>query len=229
MLVELSYVINEKDPIFPGNPPTKRAAVNTISGGDTSNTSQITLFSHNGTHMDAPYHFNSKGLPIDELPPSYFFYKDPFLLNIRKKAHEYILKGDLLKHKELLEKADILLINTGFSKHRKADPNKYLTNPPALSVEAAKFIIEKLTSIRAVGIDTVSIESIDQGKKEGFPVHKTLLASSGRFVVIIEDMNLYSLVNRKIEKVYVFPLRIRELDAAPVTAYAELKGSGLNI
>jgi len=222
MLVDLSHVINEKDPIFPGNPPTKIVAINTISRGDTSNTSHITLFSHNGTHMDAPYHFNSKGLPIDELPPSYFFYKNPFLLNIRKKAHEYILKEDLLKDKKLLERADILLINTGFSRHRKANPNRYLTNPPALSVEAAKFIIGKLTSIRAVGIDTVSIESIDQGKKEGFPVHKILLASSHRFVVIVEDMNLYPLVNRKIEKVYIFPLRIRKLDAAPVTAYAEV-------
>jgi len=174
MLVDLSHVINEEHPIFPDNPSNKIVAINTISRGDTSNTSQVTLFSHNGTHMDAPYHFNSKGLPIDELPPSYFFYKNPFLLNIRKKAHEYILKEDLSKDKKLLEKADILLVNTGFSRHRKANPNRYLTNPPALSLEAAKFIIEKLTSIRAVGIDTVSIESIDQGKKEEFPVQDSL-------------------------------------------------------
>lgn len=62
---------------------------------------------------------------------------------------------------------------------------------PALSPEAAEWIRMSLPDIKAVAIDTLSIENITQGYGNGFLVHTALLdpARSHHTVRIIEDIN----------------------------------------
>ena len=54
--------------VFPGDPEPKKNTLLKIENGAVCNLSAIEMCAHNGTHIDAPYHFIDNGLHIDELP-----------------------------------------------------------------------------------------------------------------------------------------------------------------
>lgn len=53
--------------VFPGDPSPKKKQVLKIAEGDICNLTEISMCAHNGTHMDAPYHFLDEGRKIDEI------------------------------------------------------------------------------------------------------------------------------------------------------------------
>jgi arylformamidase len=93
-----------------------------------------------------------------------------------------------------------------------------------VSEEATKFIRTELSSLKAVAIDTLSIESATQAPKNNFKVHKTLLDAGlypTRPILIYEDVNIAIIVGKTIRRIYAFPLRLKGLEASPVTIVAE--------
>lgn len=79
-----------------------------------------------------------------------------------------------------------------------------------MSPEAAEWIRESLPGIKAVAIDTLSIENISQGSDNGFRVHTALLdPSRGDYTIrIIEDVNPEPLIGKKLVRGFMPPLRI---------------------
>jgi arylformamidase len=61
MFINLSYVMSEDMPVFSTNPKVKFEPVLRIANGDNTNVSMLHLFTHNGTHMNAPWHWNPEG------------------------------------------------------------------------------------------------------------------------------------------------------------------------
>ena len=57
---------------FPGDPVPKAEALSRISRGDICNLSAFSMCAHNGTHVDAPFHFINDGKTIDRLGLSPF-------------------------------------------------------------------------------------------------------------------------------------------------------------
>ena len=53
--------------VFGGDPAPDKQVLNTISDGGLYNLTAFSMCSHNGTHIDAPYHFVDSGKKIDEL------------------------------------------------------------------------------------------------------------------------------------------------------------------
>ncbi len=53
--------------VFGGDPAPQKQTLNSISGGDLYNLTAISMCTHNGTHIDAPYHFVNSGKRIDQL------------------------------------------------------------------------------------------------------------------------------------------------------------------
>ena len=53
--------------IYPGDPVPAAEPVNEIRNGDAFNLTRITLGTHSGTHMDAPWHFIPEGKTIEEI------------------------------------------------------------------------------------------------------------------------------------------------------------------
>ena len=58
---------------WPGDPAFQMRAVSSLSEGAGSNVSWLSLSTHAGTHVDAPYHVFPDGARVDELDPSVFF------------------------------------------------------------------------------------------------------------------------------------------------------------
>ena len=54
--------------VYPGDPVPQRYEILKKSDGDVCNLSAFQMCAHNGTHVDAPYHFIDGGDTIDEVP-----------------------------------------------------------------------------------------------------------------------------------------------------------------
>ena len=54
--------------VFPGDPSPVGKRMQSIEVGDVCNLTELTMCAHNGTHVDAPYHFIDEGKTIDEMP-----------------------------------------------------------------------------------------------------------------------------------------------------------------
>ena len=53
--------------VFPGDEAPERRVMETIEGGSICNLTSLSMCAHNGTHIDAPYHFYKDGKTIDQL------------------------------------------------------------------------------------------------------------------------------------------------------------------
>lgn len=53
--------------VFPGDPQPKRDIMMKISEGSICNLTALSMCAHNGTHVDAPYHFLNDGKTIDQV------------------------------------------------------------------------------------------------------------------------------------------------------------------
>ncbi|MCI5649980.1 MAG: cyclase family protein [Fusicatenibacter sp.] len=54
-------------PVYPGDPVPEVGPIRRIERGDFCNLSRISMGSHNGTHMDAPWHFVPEGKTIEQV------------------------------------------------------------------------------------------------------------------------------------------------------------------
>lgn len=53
--------------VYPGDPAPAYERVSQIQNGDICNLTTLFMCAHNGTHLDAPYHFYDNGKRVDEL------------------------------------------------------------------------------------------------------------------------------------------------------------------
>jgi kynurenine formamidase len=224
MFVELSHPISPDMPVFPGLPTDEFHPYTRMSRGQESNTTMVHHFLHNGTHVDAPFHFYDQGIPIDQVPLEKFIYTKPVLLQKNLGKGEMWQVQDLKAVGAALYDADLLCLSTGYHARRK-DAAVYSDDFPAISLETACFLRVELPLLKAVAIDTLSIESCVVGPQTDFQVHKTLLAGDlypERPLLIYEDVNFAPILDRPPVRVFAFPLRFVGLDGSPVNMVAEV-------
>lgn len=223
MYIELSYVMGSHMPVYPDNPQEQLEPVSQQSKGDGGNTSLIRHFSHNGTHLDTPYHFDSGGKRIHELPVEDFIYEHPALVEIPKGYNEEITKGDLAHHD--LSGVDALLIRTGFDEVREKEPAAYRIAYPGFTGEAARYLRNEVPSLKVVMIDFMSADSFLGGNRDNFPAHHEFLCASTstlRPLLLVEDVNLKPVTGKRLRRVFALPIRFEGCDAAPVSVVAEI-------
>jgi kynurenine formamidase len=122
----------------------------------------LTLTTHSGTHLDAPYHYHptmDKGkaaLTIDEIPLEWCF-NDGVCLDFRqKKDGERISVKDLEKEIERIDydikPLDIILIQTGADEFWGT--KEYLVKGAGMDRESTLYLLDK--GVKVVGIDAWS-------------------------------------------------------------------------
>ena len=65
-IIDISLPLTGKTIVYPGNPKIEISEIK--SEASKSIISKIVSASHNGTHIDAPYHFEEDGIKIDQIP-----------------------------------------------------------------------------------------------------------------------------------------------------------------
>ena len=53
--------------VFPGDPAPRREVLSSMKDGALYNLTALSLCAHNGTHIDAPYHFIKDGKTVEQL------------------------------------------------------------------------------------------------------------------------------------------------------------------
>ena len=122
----------------------------------------ISLTTHSGTHLDAPYHYHptqdrgKKALTIDEIPLDWCF-SDGVVLDFRHKADgERITAADVERELDRigyrLKPLDIVLVQTGAD--AAWGTAEYLVKGPGMTRESTLYLTER--GVRVVGIDAWS-------------------------------------------------------------------------
>ena len=198
-------------PVYPGTePPIFTTGCSIEDAGFLEK--KITLYSHTGTHMDAPAHLIKGGTTLDQLPVTQFF-GEAFVINCERIEKKTIDAGALAPYEERIKAVDFLLIHTGWNQYWGADT--YFSDYPVLSSAAAARLSN--FSLKGVGLDTISADTADT---QDYPVHKALLRKN---IVIIENLTNLAELPGEHAVFSCFPLHFTDADGSPVRAVALIK------
>ena len=122
----------------------------------------IKLMTHNGTHLDSPYHFHStmnkgeRAITIDEVPLEWCF-RPGVKLDFRERQDGYVVNADdveaeLKRIGHDLQPLDIVVVNTAAGGAYGGD--HYVSSGCGMGREATLYLLER--GVRVTGIDAWS-------------------------------------------------------------------------
>jgi len=209
-VIDLTHPISPEMPVYPGTEPPAFSIPCTIQR-DGFEERRITLFSHTGTHLDAPSHVFPGGKTLDQLPAGHFYGQGTVLdfANIRKTT---IDPEDLEPHRQEVLQSDFVILRTGWDRLWGRD--EYFEGFPVLSLKGAEWLSQ--FTLKGLGVDAISVDAVGS---TAFPIHKALLRKD---ILIIENLtNLDRLPGHF--TFCCFPLKIIKADGSPVRAVAVLE------
>ena len=178
--------------IYPGDPSPKKQILRSMNDGEVYNLTAFNMCAHNGTHIDAPFHFIKDGKTVDEIA------LDAFVGMAYVAEHLGVLtENDALK---ILEKA---------RKHNTEAAKRILIKGDAeVSGEAAK--VFALAGILLLGNEAQTVGPEDAPME----VHLALLNAG---IVLLEGIRLAE-VSEGVYFLNAAPLNLAGADGSPCRA-----------
>lgn len=209
-LIDLSHPLEHGQLNFPFDPKISVLAHNTVSSIG-YNITQVSMSTHQGTHLDAPFHFYDDGKTIDRMRLDQFI-GTTALIDLTPGSHldpKTPLTVDMFeRHADVFRPGSKVFYRTGWD--RMFGKPEFFSDFPTLTLEAARWIAAR--RIGMLGMDTPT-PSTDW--KE---CHLILL-EEGVEIVIVEGLtNLDKLPDRF--TFIGFPLNIKGRDGSPIRAVA---------
>ena len=178
--------------VFPGDPAPKNQKLNSMEKGDLYNLTAFSMCAHNGTHIDAPFHFINHGSTVDEIN------LQAVIGMAYVAAHEGTITANDAKN--ILEKA---------KKHNEECAKRILIKGESeLSLEAAEVFAS--SSILLFGNESQTVGPTNAP----MAVHKILLSAN---VILLEGIRL-SKVKEGAYLLNAAPLNLSGADGAPCRA-----------
>ena len=176
------------------------------------NATTLSLYSHCGTHMDAPIHFGVGRQTIDQLDVSRLI-GPAWVVDVRPiEPRASIGVEPMSGIADKIEPGDSVLICTGWSGY--CDEDRYRNELPRVSADLARWCVEM--GVRMLGVEPPSVADVNR-IEELTAVHKILFEGN---VIVVEGLaNLESLTKSKVTFI-VLPLKIAGGDGAPARAIA---------
>ena len=200
---DLTHLITPDILVWPGTPQPVLAEGSTMER-DGFRETRLEIFSHVGTHMDAPAHMLPGAVQLDELNVSAFTGTALVL-----DAHGYggrIPPGAL----DAFPGADFLLVSTGWEARWNTD--EYFGAYPTLAPETVQRALS--LGVKGIGLDTMGIDPMDDAEY----TNHFLVFRAGR--VIIENLCGLVPLRGKLVRFAALPLKYENSDGAPVRAIA---------
>ncbi len=152
-LYDLSQPLNQDAPFWPYYPPfevkyIKRKAEHGV------NAQYIMTSNHMGTHLDAPRHFVTGGMTIDEIPLDWL-YGPGAIVNLSDEIGELDLyTPEMIEKRVEIKEGDILILHTGWHKYAQfgetPDEEKYIHVHPGAHRDMVQWLLDKKIHIWAV-------------------------------------------------------------------------------
>ncbi len=178
--------------VYPGDEPPVRNVLQTIEGGSMYNLTAFSMCAHNGTHVDAPYHFYKDGSTIDRMD----------LSKVIGKCFVFQDAGDITA-----DKAESMLARAK-EQEPKAARRILIGGDVTVTLEAAEVFARE--RIQLIGNESQTVGPM----MEPAQVHYVLL---GAETVLLEGIRLKGIP----EGVYLLnaaPLNLGGCDGAPCRA-----------
>jgi len=177
--------------VFPGDPYPEKNNILAIKKGDICNLTRLSMCVHNGTHIDAPFHFIDGGKTVEQLG------LDPFVGDCFVALHNGAVTAD-----------DAVTI---MKKANKVDAAERILIAGDVTVTTEAAIVFANSKIKLLGNESQTIGPKDSPKE----VHMILL---GAEVVLLEGVVLTSITEGRYY-LCAAPLSLGGCDGAPCRAF----------
>ena len=177
--------------VYPGDPAPVRSILSSVENGEVCNLTAISMCAHNGTHVDAPFHFIQDGKTIDRIS------LDCFIGPCWVSRHDGLVTGK--------DAAAIL----GKAHNENADKRILIAGKATVTEEAAKVFADH--GVWLVGNESQTVGPEDAPKR----VHEILLGSGA---VLLEGIVLTDVAEGQYI-LHAAPLNLGGSDGAPCRAY----------
>ena len=178
--------------VYPGDPTPKKTVLSSMEDGDLYNLTEFSMCAHNGTHIDAPFHFIKDGKTVDEI-----------------SLESFIGMAHVAEHHGIVSDDDALkIIERAKTQNAESAKRILIKGEAEVSLEAAKVFA-------ASGILLLGNESQTVGPENApMEVHKILLSTD---VVLLEGIRL-SAVSEGVYFLNAAPLNLSGADGSPCRA-----------
>jgi len=204
--IDLSHPLVDGQAAFPGDPVLSITPHATVAA-DRYNVSRVVMGTHQGTHLDAMFHFLDDGRTIDRMPLEWF-HGPARVLRILRGPDEEISAADLRPFEALLVPGARIILATGW--HRRFGTPEFFTRFPSLTLDAAEYLAAR--KIRLLGMD------MPTPGKLWLELHHLLLSPGVEMVLVESLANLDAVPD---EFLFIgFPLNFQGRDGSPIRAVA---------
>lgn len=179
--------------VYPGDPAPERKRLRQMDEGARCNLTALSLCAHNGTHLDAPFHFINEGRKIDEIPLS------------QTVGFCYVAE-----HIGKVEEEDIRGILDRAAKAHPEGAKRILVKGEAALTEKAALVLKE-ANVVLYGNESQTVGEGDETVR----IHQILL---GADLVLLEGVRLAE-VPEGLYWLSAAPLLLGGADGAPVRAY----------
>lgn len=201
MLIDISPTIHPDLPVWPGDSPVRFERTWSIGPECPVNVSAISMSTHTGAHVDAPFHFDADGSSIDKVPLETY-------IGPCRVIHVVGARGVILPQ-QIASRLAGCPPRVLFRTYARAPSGCWDSDFCAISPEAVELLAAK--GVRLVGLDT---PSLDPETSKTMDAH---LAVCRHGMVILEGLVLDAVEEDDYELV-ALPLKLAGLDASPVRA-----------
>ena len=199
-LIDITRPLHNGTPEWPGDTPVAFNFVARIANGDAVNVGHLSVSVHNGTHADAPYHYNDDGIPIDQVPLETYV-GSARVVDIRDWTAITIPQLIAID----AGSAERLLLRTGAWTRPDAFPQSW----PLMDPDVPTWL--NAQGVKLIGLDA---PSVDELTSKDLPIH---LACNAAGLFIMENLLLDEAPAGDYELI-ALPLRLTGADGSPVRA-----------
>lgn len=198
--IDISQPLRNEHAEWPGDTPFSYEVAFTKEMTGSVNIGKLTMSTHMGTHVDAPFHFNDEGETIDELPIDLYIGRARVIelenvTSVGRKELESIDFGG----------AERILLKTEKREDLTVFPSAFVT------IEADLAPLLKERGVRLLGVDA---PSVDAETSKALDAHHALYEYN---VMILENIVLDEVTPGDYELI-ALPLRIVGAEGSPVRA-----------
>jgi len=225
-LVDLTMTVTGGMPVLPGHahtcvyPTSSHEQMAAMGWDSTFAVEGLLMSTHEGTHVDVPYHCDPTGPTVTDMPLSAFTGPATCLDLTAVPSSELIGVAELERVTEgqgrNVRAGDHVLLYTGH--HERSYGTRSWYRHTGLSEEASRWLAAR--GVAGVGIDAPSVDSSRESKRGVYPAHQVLLVEH-RTPLVENLVGLRRVAGRRF-RYCGLPLRLDACGGSPVRAVAEL-------